>query len=176
VDEAVRPTFEEWASKLAKDISTRGECTRRKVGALIVTQDYRLVAAGYNGAPKGRPSCLDGACPRGQHYELMGTVVHNTRDSSEIGKTRGMGECGGCGGRWPCGGSVDPGSSYDTGKGSCIAVHAEVNAIGDAATRGCSIDGCRMFVSEPPCDGCVKVVQSTGLASLHAPGMDLVLR
>jgi dCMP deaminase len=167
VDEAVRPTFEEWASKLAKDISTRGECTRRKVGALIVTQDYRLVAAGYNGAPKGRPSCLDGACPRGQHYELYGW--HPDHGSGTLLGCR-------CGGSWPCEQAVAPSSSYDTGKGSCIAVHAEVNAIGDAATRGCSIDGCRMFVSEPPCDGCVKVVQSTGLASLHAPGMDLVLR
>lgn len=172
----MRPSFETWADRLAEDIASRGECTRRKVGALITTADYRLVAAGYNGAPKGKPSCLDGACPRGLHYEQMGIVTFNNQDHSRVGKPSGMGTCGGCGETWPCVRSVKPNSSYDTGDGTCIALHAEVNAIGDAATRGCSIQGCQMFVSEPPCDGCVKVVQATGLIRLSAPGVDLDLQ
>lgn len=176
MDEAVnRPTFEHWAFKLAADIGERGECTRRQVGALILTSDYRLVAAGYNGAPKGAPSCLQGACPRGLHFELMGTITFNNYDYTQVGRKKGMGECGGCHQVWPCDGTVAPSSSYDTGKGSCIALHAEVNAIGDAATRGCSVQGCTMFVSEIPCDGCVKVVQSTGIVRLTAPNVDNLL-
>lgn len=170
-----RPSFEAWAFKLTEDIATRGECTRRQVGALILTSDYRLVAAGYNGAPKGAASCLEGACPRGLHYELMGTVTHDSCHPERVGKPNGMGECGGCGKPWPCGDSVVPSSSYDTGKGTCIALHAEMNAIGDAATRGCSINGCTMFVSEAPCDGCVKVVRSTGIVRLTCPNVDNLL-
>lgn len=167
----MRPSKEDWAFKLAEDIASRGECTRRQVGALITTADYRLVAAGYNGAPKGKPSCLQGACPRGLHYEKMGTIV-SSEDYRQIGKLTGMGTCGGCGDTWPCIRSVAPNSSYDTGDGTCIALHAEVNAIGDAATRGCSIQDCQMFVSEAPCDGCVKVVQATGIVRLVSPAGD----
>jgi len=172
VDEAVsRPTKEQWAFKLAEDIATRGECTRRQVGALVTTSDYRLVAAGYNGAPKGQPSCLQGACPRGLHYEQMGVITFSNEDYRRVGQSNGMGSCGGCGQVWPCDQAVAPSSSYDTGAGTCIALHAEMNAIGDAATRGCSIQGCTMFVSEIPCDGCVKVVRSTGLVRLTAPNV-----
>lgn len=59
-----RPTKDEWALGVATAVATRAECTRRKVGA-VITQDGRTVGTGYNGAPKGKPSCLDGACPRG---------------------------------------------------------------------------------------------------------------
>jgi dCMP deaminase len=160
--------------QLAEDISSRAECTRRKVGALIVTPDYRLVAAGYNGAPKGKPSCLDGACPRGLHYEVTGTIVHSSRNPQDVGTRRGTGDCI-CGDPWPCARSVSPSSSYDTGDGTCIAVHAEVNAIGDAATRGSAIGGCMMFTSEVPCDGCVKVARSTGLVRLVGPTSEIDL-
>jgi dCMP deaminase len=50
---------------IAKAVAARAKCTRRRVGAVLVT-DKRIIATGYNGAASGLPDCLDGACPRGQ--------------------------------------------------------------------------------------------------------------
>lgn len=61
-----RPGWDEWGLGIAKAVSTRGDCTRRQVGAVILDADHRPVSFGYNGAAPGAPGCLtDGACPRG---------------------------------------------------------------------------------------------------------------
>ena len=60
-----RPDWDTYFLGVAESLSLRGECRRRKVGAVLVTPDRLLRGAGYNGAIAGLPSCLDGACPRG---------------------------------------------------------------------------------------------------------------
>ena len=61
-----RPTWDEYFLGIAKAVSLRADCTRRRVGAVIVV-DGRIVSTGYNGAPAGAPGCLSaGACPRGK--------------------------------------------------------------------------------------------------------------
>lgn len=59
-----RPDFDTWGLLVASAVGTRGECQRRKVGAVILDEHHRIIGAGYNGAPPGQPSCLDGMCPR----------------------------------------------------------------------------------------------------------------
>lgn len=61
-----RPSWDEYFLNIAQVVATRGNCTRRQVGMVIV-KDNRIVSTGYNGAPSGEPGCLtDGACPRGR--------------------------------------------------------------------------------------------------------------
>jgi dCMP deaminase len=50
---------------IAEAIAVRGDCTRRRVGALILDPRHRVVSWGYNGTAPGKPGCLGGACPRG---------------------------------------------------------------------------------------------------------------
>lgn len=60
-----RPTWQEYFLDGAEWAATRGECSRRQVGCLLVDQgSRRIVETGYNGAPAGHPSCLLGNCPR----------------------------------------------------------------------------------------------------------------
>lgn len=59
----MRPSFDEYYVGIAEAVSKRGECSRRQVGAIIV-RDHTIISTGYNGAPAGRVSCLEGACPR----------------------------------------------------------------------------------------------------------------
>lgn len=59
-----RPDWDGYWLGVADAVSRRGECVRSQVGAIVVSADNRLRGAGYNGAPAGQPSCLQGACPR----------------------------------------------------------------------------------------------------------------
>lgn len=59
------PGWDEYFLEIATAVAIRAKCRRRKVGAILVTDDHRIIATGYNGAAPGRPDCLEGACPRG---------------------------------------------------------------------------------------------------------------
>lgn len=144
---AERLSRDDYYLAIARTVAIRADCTRRSVGAVVVYDD-RIISAGYNGAPAGEPGCLtDGACPRGKHYwrgSLLGQEVCN------------------CGNDWPCHLAVEPGSSYDTELGSCIAVHAEVNAIlSGGGLMGCK--GATMYCTEQPCNGCQRIIKAAGI-------------
>ena len=77
---AARPrrlSWDEYFMKMAHLVARRSTCLRRQVGAVLV-KDKRIIATGYNGAPKGLPHCIDiGRClrqelnvPSGQRHEL----------------------------------------------------------------------------------------------------------
>lgn len=48
---------------IARVVASRGNCLRRRVGALIVL-DRRIVTTGYNGTPRGIRNCFEGGCAR----------------------------------------------------------------------------------------------------------------
>lgn len=60
------PGWDDYFLGIATAVAARAKCRRRRVGAVLVSDDRRIIATGYNGAAPGRPDCLDGACPRGQ--------------------------------------------------------------------------------------------------------------
>lgn len=119
-----RPDWDEYWLGVANAVSKRADCSRRQVGAVVVDRHQRLVSSGYNGSPPGGPSCLRGACPRGQS-------------------------------------GVVPGSSYDTGPGSCIALHAEQNAIIWAAPE--RLENSTLYLTDAPCEGCQRLIQGVGI-------------
>lgn len=61
-----RPGWDEWGMAIAVAVATRGDCTRRQVGAVILSERHDVISIGYNGTAPGRLGCLDGGCPRGQ--------------------------------------------------------------------------------------------------------------
>jgi dCMP deaminase len=71
-----RPSWDEYFLEMAGLVAKRSTCLRRSVGAVLV-KDKRILATGYNGAPKGLAHCLDVGClreklkiPSGQRHEL----------------------------------------------------------------------------------------------------------
>lgn len=126
-----RVGWDQYFLDIAKAVSARADCTRRQCGAVIV-KDHRIVATGYNGGPAGGKSCLKGECPRG----LL--------SYAELPP-----------------GASDTASSYDTGAGTCIALHAEQNAVmysDQAARRDATI-----YVTDEPCGGCMRMLTGSGL-------------
>lgn len=46
-------------------------------------------------------------------------------------------------------------------------VHAEQNAVADAARRGSSVDGCAAYVTHYPCINCAKILAAAGIAEIR---------
>lgn len=67
---------------------------------------------------------------------------------------------------------VEPGSSYDTGPGTCHAQHAEMNTLANARE---GTVGYWLYVSSEPCNGCVKVARAHRLDVIIWPGGQLDL-
>lgn len=111
-----RPSWDEYFMEITKLVATRSTCLRRKVGAIFV-RDKRILATGYNGAPKGLRHCEEIGClrerlkiPSGERHEL------------------------------------------------CRGVHAEQNAIVQAATSGVNLEGATLYCTTHPCILCSKLI------------------
>jgi dCMP deaminase len=71
-----RPSWDEYFLEMAKLVAKRSTCLRRCVGAVLV-KDKRILATGYNGAPRGLKHCDEKGClrdrlkiPSGERHEL----------------------------------------------------------------------------------------------------------
>lgn len=71
-----RPSWESYFMDIAMLVAQRSTCRRRKVGAIAV-KEKRILATGYNGAPRNLKDCLETGClreqmgiPSGQRHEL----------------------------------------------------------------------------------------------------------
>jgi dCMP deaminase len=125
-----RPSWDEWGLILALAVAARADCSRRRVGAVLMTPDHTIVATGYNGAAPGEQGCLAGGCPRA----LSG---------------------------------VEPTSSYDAGPGTCVAIHAEQNALLRASWA--EQQGSTLYCTDEPCAGCLRTVKGSAVARVIAP-------
>lgn len=118
----MRPSWDEYFMKLAQDVATRASCDRKKVGAIIVSQDHHLLSSGYNGAPRGWPSCDEIG------HEL---VTINDRQS-------------------------------------CVrTIHAEENAILQAARKGIAIAGSVIYTTAAPCYDCSRRIAQVGIVGVY---------
>lgn len=121
-----RPSWDSYFMEMAELVAKRSTCIRRNVGAVVV-QDRRIVATGYNGAPKGLAHCteIEGGCLR----ERLG---------------------------------IPSGERHEM----CRALHAEQNAIIQAATSGQSVDGATIYITHQPCVICAKMIINAGIEKI----------
>ena len=71
-----RMPWPQYFMNITRLVAERSTCLRRKVGAIAV-KSKRILATGYNGAPRGMRDCLELTClrdrldiPSGQRHEL----------------------------------------------------------------------------------------------------------
>ena len=122
--EDARPSWDEYFMKIAQEVATRSTCLRRHVGAVIV-KDKRLLATGYNGAPRGIRHCLEVGCLREQQ-------------------------------------NVPSGEKHEL----CRGLHAEQNAVIQAALHGVPIAGSAVFSTHKPCSLCAKILINAGVIEI----------
>ena len=113
--------------QIAHLVATRATCPRRAVGALIV-RDRRILATGYNGAPRGISHC-------------------------------------------PPGGPENDAPTGCMRAGHCIrALHAEQNAMLQAALIGVPCEGATIYVTCQPCNMCAKMIINAGISRVIYEG------
>ena len=120
-----RPDWHTYFMEITALVATRSTCLRRKVGAVIV-KDKRILATGYNGAPRDLAHCLDVGCLRMQR-------------------------------------NIAPGTRHEL----CRGIHAEQNAIIQAATSGTSIEGAVLYSTHHPCVLCIKMIMNAGIKTIY---------
>ena len=119
-----RPDWDTYFMEIAEVTSTRANCSRRKVAAVVVSEN-RIISTGYNGTPRGVKNCFEGGCAR-------------------------------CAGKAPSGASLE----------ECICVHAEQNAICQAAYYGIRLAGSAIYVTISPCLTCAKMIINAGITRI----------
>ena len=85
--------------EIAKTCATRSKCFRAKVGAVIVGEDKKIKATGYNGTPSKVVSCYElGKCyrienniPSGTRYETCRSIHAEQNAIIQAGQDRCQG-------------------------------------------------------------------------------------
>jgi len=116
-----RLSWDDYFMEITRLVAKRSTCLRRQVGAIIV-RDKRILATGYNGAPRGLAHCSETGCLR----EKMG---------------------------------VPSGQKQEL----CRGLHAEQNAIIQAALSGVSIAESQLYSVTQPCVVCAKMIINAGI-------------
>lgn len=65
-----RKDWDTYFMDIAYMVSTRSQCPRRHVGAVLV-QGKKLLGTAYNGAPMGVPDCSEAGCMISEEYEVV---------------------------------------------------------------------------------------------------------
>jgi len=66
----MRKDWDTYFLDIAYMVSTRSQCPRRHVGAVLV-QGKKLMGTAYNGAPMGAPDCGEAGCMIAEDVELV---------------------------------------------------------------------------------------------------------
>ena len=119
-----RPSNDEYFMDMAKLVSSRSTCVRRRVGAVIV-KEKRVLSTGYNGSPKGTRHCEELGCIREQM-------------------------------------NIPSGTRHEL----CRGVHAEQNAVAQAAYFGVSVKGATIYTTTHPCSMCAKILINAGIKEI----------
>jgi dCMP deaminase len=123
-----RPNWEDYFMEIARVVSTRSSCLRRRVGAVLV-KNRQILATGYNGVPRGLRHCDERGCLR-----------------EELG--------------------VPSGERHEL----CRGLHAEQNAIIQAAYHGVAIRGAEIFCTHQPCVVCAKMLVNAEVVAVYFEG------
>ena len=138
-----RPSVDEYFMGLARHVARRSTCFRRNVGAVIV-KDKHLIATGYNGVPRGITHCIHTGCIRMGNPNIELYEVRPPQEIKEFfSKYR----------------EIPPGQYHEL----CTGVHAEQNAIIQAAYFGVSIRDAEIYTTTFPCIICARMIINSRL-------------
>jgi len=156
----MRPTWDKYFIDMCDLVSTRGTCDRKKVGAVLV-KDKRVISTGYNGSLPGLPHCDDPEeyweCPVCKDRNIKQPTIPAT-GGKYILKCKD----------WSCSGiPIQHKGGHLMVEGHCVrTIHAERNAIAQAALTGQITKGSVLYCNTFPCWTCFQLIVSAGIQEI----------
>lgn len=153
---------DQWFYNLAVAVGSYSKCHSRKIGAVLV-KDNSVISTGYNGPPRGVPTCdqrwfIDDAFKEkyGHHIKPDDEKGTTPQDPKGVCPRRIIG--------FPSG----------KGLGICPAGHAERNALINAARLGIKTDKTKIYMScGVPCSPCMVEIINAGVEEIICSAMKI---
>jgi dCMP deaminase len=132
--------------RIAQAVASESKCLSRQIGAILV-KDKSIISTGYNGPPRGVPHCDERYTCDAYLMESLEKINGPRVYDPKVCPRRAMG--------------------FQSGEGLhfCIASHAEVNCINNAARQGIATYGSSMYLSCEilPCKSCLCEIINAGI-------------
>jgi len=147
------PSWDEYFFNVCRQAARHSKCRSRRIGAILV-KDKSIVSTGYNGPPRGVPSCEN-------RWVLDSKFIDKYKSKIVIPIDNDKPSC----------------PRYNLGAKSgemlqiCIAGHAEENAILNAAWHGISTKGATLYMTcAIPCFRCLIKIINAGISEIVVTG------
>lgn len=126
-------------------VASKSPCLSRQIGAILV-RDNSIISTGYNGPPRGVPHC---GLERNMHTMSMKNYPETL-----------------CPRKWV-------GCKSGEGLEMCPAVHAEMNAVTNAARKGVSTLGTTLYMNcVVCCKQCMGILMNAGVVEIVVSDSD----
>ena len=157
------PNLDELYMHQACSVSLRSQCLKRQVGAIIVRNGDEkgkgsyIIASGTNNVPYGETSCIElKQCYRDMVKEKIIKDINYCPYCGKEHLNKKSNICNECSKEFYMPKLLD----------ICRAVHAEEQAILQAAKLGISVEGTTLYTSTHPCLLCSKKIINSGIKSI----------
>jgi deoxycytidylate deaminase len=174
-DNTVTPTAQEYGMELANTASQRSSDLSRQVGAAILNPHNEVQALGCNEVPKAKGGTYwEGDEPDGREFNLGSDANDARKREVLLDLVIRLGQAGGLKEGLDTPEAIQSFifdradktisdaqvmDSLEYGR----SVHAEMNAITDAARGGHAIRGCTLYCNTFPCHNCAKHIVASGI-------------
>ncbi len=177
-DQAITPTREEYGMELANTAAQRSSDLSRQVGAAILTQTMEIQALGCNEVPKAMGGTYwEGDDADARDFALGRDSNEHRRRAVLLDLMMRLGEAGALRPDLSTYSDIEKFlferddqiisdsqlmDSLEYGR----SVHAEMNAITDAARGGHAVRNCLLFSNTFPCHNCAKHIVASGISEV----------
>jgi len=149
---------DQWFYNMAVVVGSYAKCHSRKIGAVLV-RDKSVISTGYNGPPKGVPTCDQRWFIDEAFRQKYGHHLNNLKSDAKV---KGV-----------CPRRI---IGFPSGQGLeiCPAGHAERNALINAAKLGISTDDTVLYMScGVPCSPCMVEIINSGVKEIVCTSMHI---
>lgn len=162
-----RISREQMLMEVAEVVAHRGTCSRAQVG-VVFAREGRILATGYNGAPRGMAHCDHQSfyVPSSGEYIIPDWLMSVAREFAASEMVHGSFEINRDTTYHYDGHYLTVGFGRTDPPGCTVVEHAERNAIAFAARHGIALGDSDAYCTHAPCLDCARALLGAGIRSL----------